>query len=47
MGVKNLGGGGFSTSQKFRFPTIIKFVIIWTRSKDSLDHLEKKYGNIG
>ena len=32
---------------KFRFPTIIIFVIFWTGSKNSLDYLEKKYGNIG
>ena len=53
MGVKILGvqfffwGGGFWTSQKFRFPTIIIFVIFWTRGKDLLDYLEKKYSNIG
>ena len=41
------GGGEFWTSQKFKFPTIIKFVIFWTRGKNSSDYLEKKYGNIG
>ena len=40
------GGGKFWTSQKFRFPTIM-FVIFWTGGKNSPDHLEKKYGNIG
>ena len=40
MGVK------FWTSQKFRFPIIIIFVIFWTGGKNSLDCLEKKYGNI-
>ena len=46
-GSTNLGAGGFWTSQKFRFPTIIIFVIFWTGGKNSLDYLEKKYGNIG
>ena len=32
---------------KVRFPTIIMFVIFWTGGKNSLDYLEKKYGNIG
>ena len=41
MGGKNFG------PQKFRFPTIIIFVIFWTGSKSSLDCLEKKYGYIG
>ena len=36
MGVKK-----FWTSQKFRFSTIIIFVIFWTRGEDSLDHLER------
>ena len=48
--LKHLNGGGggrFWTSQKFGFPTIITFVIFWTGSKNSLDYLEKKYGNIG
>ena len=40
-------GYKFWTSQKFRFPTIIMFVIFWTGGKNSLDCLEKKYGNIG
>ena len=35
------------TSQKFRFSTIIIFVIFWTGGKNSLDYTEKKYGNIG
>ena len=48
----NLGGGGGSknfgrTSQKFRFSTIIILVIFCTGGKNSLDYLEKKYGNIG
>ena len=54
MGVKNFGGtnfffggGEFWTSQKFRFPTIIVFVIFWTGGKNSPNYLEKKYGNIG
>ena len=50
-GVKILGykfrGVKIWTSQKFRFPTIIIFVIFWTGGKNSLDCLEKKYGNIG
>ena len=33
--------------QLSRFPTIIIFVIFWTGGKNSLDYLEKKYGNIG
>ena len=32
---------------KFRFPTIIIFVIFWTGGKNSLDCLEKRYANIG
>ena len=48
---KNLGvqfrGYKFWTSQKFRFQTIITFVIFWTGGKNLLDYLEKKYGNIG
>ena len=40
------GGGGFQTSQKFRFPTITIFVIFWTVGKNSRDYLEKKCGNI-
>ena len=51
MGGKNFGGtklGGKNFGpQKFRFSTIIVFVIFWTGSKNSLDYLEKKYGNIG
>ena len=44
----NLGGGvKFWTSQMFRSPTIIIFVIFWSGGKNSLDYLEKKYGNIG
>ena len=46
-GGGNFGGQKFWTSQKFRFPTIIIFVIFWTRGTNSLDCLEKKYGNIG
>ena len=45
-GSANLGGGGFWTSQKFRFPTIIILVIFWTVGKNSPDYLVKKYGNI-
>ena len=30
----------------FRFPTSIIFVIFWTGGKNSLDYLEKMYGNI-
>ena len=49
FGGTNLGGYKFWTSQKFRqaFPTIIIFLIFWTGGKNSLDYLEKKYGNIG
>ena len=32
---------------KVRFSTIIIFVIFWIGGKNSLDYLEKKYGNIG
>ena len=50
MGVQILGlqiqGVKVWTSQKFRFPTIIIFVILWLGGKNSLDYLEKKYGNI-
>ena len=43
------GGGGCKNfgPQKFTFPTIIIFVIFWKGGKNSLDYLEKKYGNIG
>ena len=41
------GGKKIWTSQKFRFPTIIIFVIFWTGGKNSSDNLENKYGNIG
>ena len=41
------GGYEFWISRKFRFPTIIISVIFWTGGKNSLDCLEKKYGNIG
>ena len=47
FGGTNLGGKKFWTSQKFRFSTGIIFVIFWTVGKNSLDYLEKKYGNIG
>ena len=51
MGGKNFGGTNlgvkFWTSQKLRFPTIIIFVIFWNGGKNSLDHLEKMYGNVG
>ena len=40
-------GYKFWTSQKFRFPTIIIFVIFLAGGKNSPDYLEKKYGNIG
>ena len=43
----NLGGYKFWTSQKFRFSTIIIFVMFGNGGKNSLDYLEKKYGNIG
>ena len=50
-GGKNFGGtnlgGNLLTSQKFRFPIIIMFLIFWTGGKNSLDYLKKKYGNIG
>ena len=46
FGGTNLGGYKFWTSQKFRFPTLIIFVIFWTGGKNSPDCLEKKYGNI-
>ena len=47
FGGTNLGEYKFWTSQKFRFSTIITFVIFWTGGENSLDNLEKKYGNIG
>ena len=47
LGATNVRGYKFWTSQKFRFPTIIIFVIFWTGGKNSSDYLEKKYGNIG
>ena len=40
MGIKNLD------PSKFRFSTITISVIFWTGGKNSLDYLEKKYGNI-
>ena len=46
FGGTNLGGYKFWTSQKFRLPTTIIFAIFWTGGKNSLDCLEKKYGNI-
>ena len=46
-GGTNSGGQTFWTSQKFRFPIIIIFVIFLTGGKNSPDCLEKKYGNIG
>ena len=48
MGYKSggRGVGEFWASQKFRFPTIIIFVISWTGGKSLLDYLEKNYGNI-
>ena len=39
-------GYKFWTSQKFRFPTITIFLVIWTGGENSIDYLEKKYGNI-
>ena len=45
-GGKNFGGRNFGPL-KFRFPTIIIFVIFWTGAKNSPDYLKKKYGNIG
>ena len=47
LGVQICGGEKFWTSQKFRFPSIIIFLIFWSGGKNSLDYLEKKYGNIG
>ena len=47
MGGYKFWGYKFWTSQKFRFPTIIIFVIFLTGGKNSSDYLEKKYGNIG
>ena len=47
FGITNLGGQKFWTSQKFRLPTSIIFVIFWNGGKNSLDYLEKKYVNIG
>ena len=47
MGGKYFEGKKFWTSQKFRFSTIIIFVIFWTGAKNSSDYLEKKYDNIG
>ena len=47
FGSTNLGGLKFWTSQKFRFSTIIIFLIFWTGGKNSLDYLVKKYGKIG
>ena len=48
FGGTNLGGGGKNFGPlKFRFPTIIIFVIFWTGGKNSLDYLGKKYSNIG
>ena len=47
---KNFGGinlGGDKNFSTVRFPTIIILVIFWTGGKNSLDCLEKKYGNIG
>ena len=54
MWGKNFGGtyflfflrGGIWASEKFRFPTIIMFLTFWIGGKNSLDYLEKKYGNI-
>ena len=40
-------GEKFWTSQKFKFPTIIIFLIFWNGDKNSSDYLKKKYGNIG
>ena len=42
-----MGGGGGGKNFRPRFPTIIIFIIFWTMGKNSLDCLEKKYGNIG
>ena len=47
LGGTNLGRLKFWIYQKSRFPTIIIFVIFWTGGKNSIDCLEKKYGNIG
>ena len=45
--VQIFRGLKFWASQKFSFPRIIIFVIFWTGGKNSLDYIEKKYGNIG
>ena len=41
FGGTNLEGYKFWNSQKFRFSTMIKFVIFWTGGKNSLDYLQK------
>ena len=41
-GGTNIGGKNFGPLKKFRFPTIIIFVIFWTGGKNSPDCLEKK-----
>ena len=47
FGGTNLGGKNFGPLKKVRLSTMIIFGIFWTRGKNSLDYLEKKYGNIG
>ena len=46
LGVQIEWGHKFWTSKKSRFPTIIIFLIFWIGGRNSLDYLEKKYGNI-
>ena len=46
FGGTNLGGTNFGPLKSLGFPTITIFVIFWTGGKNSLDCLEKKYGNI-
>ena len=41
FGGKNLGGYKFWTSQKFRFSTIIIFVMFGNGGKNSLDYLKR------
>ena len=50
-GLKNFGGanlgGGLKISDLSSQVSNIIFPIFWTEGKNSLDYLEKKYGNIG
>ena len=47
FGGINLGGKNFGPLKSLGFQQFIMFVIFWTGGKNSLDCLEKKYGNIG